>query len=319
VPSAGRAVTAMLAAVALAACAAPSAHAPARPRATAHIIPAPSPPPTPGHLVGVYEPNDPGSYGQVAEFTSATGVTPGVVVYYSDWGAPFASAFAAQVHSRDGEPLIQIDPRGVALTAIAGGRQDGYLRSLAEQVRAYSHPVIVSFGQEMNGPWYPWGSGHTAPTVFIAAWRHLVEVFRAEGARNTIWLWDVNCANFPGGTPISAWWPGQGYVTWAGVDCYYFRPSYTFTSMFGATITAIRRLTADPILIAETAVGPVAGPGKIADLFAGATQANLLGVVWFDEAQDAGIYHQDWRLEDSPQALAVFSREAKAYRSVPGQ
>jgi len=29
-------------------------------------------------------------------------------------------------------------------------------------------------------------------------------------------------------------------------------------------------------------------------------------VVWFDQAQHDGHYHQDWRLEDSPAAVRAF-------------
>jgi hypothetical protein len=31
-----------------------------------------------------------------------------------------------------------------------------------------------------------------------------------------------------------------------------------------------------------------------------------LGLVWFDITQHQGIYHQDWRIEDSPGAEAAF-------------
>ncbi len=59
-------------------------------------------------------------------------------------------------------------------------------------MRAYRHPVILSFGHEMNGYWYSWGYRHTSPAMFVAAWRHIVTLFRAAGARNVTWLWTVN-------------------------------------------------------------------------------------------------------------------------------
>jgi len=31
-----------------------------------------------------------------------------------------------------------------------------------------------------------------------------------------------------------------------------------------------------------------------------------LGLVWFGKAQNDGIYHRDWRIENDPQAVAVF-------------
>ena len=272
--------------------------------------------PGPPHIVlGVYEPDDPGSYSQVSAFAAEVGQQPGIVSYYSNWGLPFQTAFAATVwaHHR-GETLVQIDPRNVALTAIAAGQHDAYLHAYAASVRSFGRQVILSFGQEMNGNWYPWGSGHAAPADFVAAWRHIVSLFRAQGVRNVTWLWDVNCS-YPGGPPISKWWPGGAYVNWVGIDCYYAYQGDTFSDMFDSTIDAARRLTSDPVLIGETAIAPVAGPGKVADLFSGVQQNHLLGLLWFDEAQHQDAYHQDWRLEDDPAMLAAFRAAA---RSVTG-
>jgi hypothetical protein len=56
----------------------------------------------------------------------------------------------------------------------------------------------------------------------------------------------------------------------------------------------------------------VAGPAKIADLFAGVRRYHLLGLVWFDQAHHHGIYHQDRRLEDSPAALGAFRKAVNA-------
>jgi Glycosyl hydrolase family 26 len=44
----------------------------------------------------------------------------------------------------------------------------------------------------MNGNWFPWGRGRITPRVYKAAWRHLVRIFRAEGADNVKWVWTPN-------------------------------------------------------------------------------------------------------------------------------
>jgi hypothetical protein len=93
-----------------------------------------------------------------------------------------------------------------------------------------------------------------------------------------------------------------------GIDGYYYTPSSTFAPLFGPTIAAVRALTGDPILIAETSAVPAAGkPAKIADLCAGVRLYGLLGFVWFD-VNDA----QDWRLS-SPAAIAAFRQCAETY------
>ena len=58
--------------------------------------------------------------------------------------------------------------------------------------RRTGRAVIIGFGHEMNGYWYSWGYRHTSPAVFVAAWRHIVTVFRQQGADNVTWLWTVN-------------------------------------------------------------------------------------------------------------------------------
>ena len=96
---------------------------------------------------------------------------------------------------------------------------------------------------------------------------------------------------------------GSKYVTWVGIDGYYFRPSDTFASVFGSTIAQVRLFTNKPILLSETAVGPSTGQfAKIGNLFDGMRRYKTLGLVWFDMAQHGDIYHQDWRIEGNQSA-----------------
>ena len=261
-------------------------------------------------LVGVFEPGAPGSWSQITQFTSATGVRPRIVVYYSPWNDPFSTSFARTAWDHDAYVLVQIQPGGVSIASIAAGDSDTYLRSYAGAVVAFGHPVILSFGHEMNGTWYSWGAGHTSPATFVAAWRHVVRVFRAAGAANVTWLWAVNSIA-GAASSLRRWWPGAAWVDWTGIDGYYFRATDTFGSVFGSTIADIRTFSSAPLLIAETAVGTTSNRGsQIGALFAGVRAERLAGVVWFDEAQHAGLYHQDWHLEDDPSALAAFTAAA---------
>ena len=256
--------------------------------------------------VGVFEPSATASYRLVNEFIKATGTHPGFVLYYSGWGDPFQIRFADWTHAAGAVPFVQMEPEGVRLRAIAAGRYDAYLRRFASAVRIFGQQVVIGFAPEMNGNWYGWGAGHTAPSVWVAAWRHVVNVFRADGTLNVTWLWTVNSVN-AASAPLRQWWPGARYVSWVGIDGYYYRPADTFSSVFGGTITQVRKFTAAPILISETAAGPSPSqPAQIKDLFAGVRTDHLQGAVWFDMAQHDGPYHLDWRLEDSPAGLAAF-------------
>jgi len=270
-------------------------------------------PPASGSYLGVFTKGLPDSYSGVTAFTRATDTKPDILMYYSGWFVPFPVHFAATAANNGAVPLVQLDPTNVSIAAIADGHYDGYLSSYAESVRAYRHPVILSFGHEMNGSWYPWGHGGTSPAVFVAAWRHIVKLFRVLGAENVTWLWTVNIINDAHGGNIprpTAWWPGSSYVNWVGIDGYYLKSSWKFAPLFGPTIAAVRQLTSDPILIAETGAVPAAGqPAKIADLFAGIHSYGLLGFVWFDSTNTHGVPFSI----STPAAIAAFRKGASTY------
>lgn len=267
----------------------------------------------PGSWWGVYASGVPGSYAPVARFAAEAGAQPRLVSYYSGWGEPFKEQFAADATAHGATTVVQIDPYRVSLAAIAAGRDDTYIRSYAEQVRAFRSPVIIGFGHEMNGSWYTWGAGRTPAAVFVAAWRHIVTVFRETGADNVTWLWTINALNATR-QPLRQWWPGVSYVTWIGIDAYYYRPSDTFASVFASTLREVRRFSAAPALASETAIGPGAGrPERITKLFSGIRDAGLVGLIWFNQAGKGGIYHQDWRLDNDPAGLATFRAAVHKY------
>jgi len=271
-------------------------------------------PTNPASYLGAYADGVPRSYAPIDSFAATTGVHPNVALYYSGWGEPFQSTFAIRAANHNAVLLVQIEPGHTRLGAIAAGDYDAYLESYANAVASFGartgHGVIIGFAHEPNGPWYRWGFGHVAPATWVAAWRHIVNVFRHQGADNVTWLWTVNIIDSHGGIPSPArWWPGNSYVTWVGIDGYYYKPSWKFAPLFGPVIKAVRALTLDPILISETAAAPAAGqPAKISDIFAGIHAYGLLGLVWFDASRS-----RDWRLT-SPAAIAAFARGAKTFK-----
>jgi mannan endo-1,4-beta-mannosidase len=266
-----------------------------------------------GMLTGAYETGAPASWAGLTQFATATGVQPRIALYYSSWHESFRGDFAGAAREHGAYAFVQMQPNGVSLAGIAAGGSDSYLRAFAQSVRAFGHPVIISFGHEMNGGWYTWGSGRQSPADFVAAWRHVVDVFREEGATKVTWVWTVNSKN-AATAPLAPWWPGSAYVNWVGVDGYYYHSSDTFDTVIGSTLAEIRQFSSAPVLISQVAVGVTANrSAQIASLFAGARSVKAVGLVWYDEAQSNGVYHQDWRLEDDPIALAAFTTAAAKF------
>ena len=275
---------------------------------TAVIRPARAAPPAdPAPFVGVYMAGLPDSAAPLEAFESRTGTRLRLATYYSSWNEPFQAVFATALDGLHIMPLVRMQPIGVSLAGIADGSQDDYLVSYADAVRDYGHPVVLSFGPEMNADWYSWGYRQASAPEFIAAWRHIVSVFQAQRADNVRWLWTAETVT-PGDASVQspdAWWPGRNYVTWVGMDGYFDRSGETFTALFGPTVTDLRALTGDPILVTATGATSQAGKvAKIADLFAGVRADHLLGLVWFDASGS-----QDWRI-DTPATFTAFGKAA---------
>jgi mannan endo-1,4-beta-mannosidase len=269
-------------------------------------------PPHPGPLVrylGVYEPDSPKSYGQVNQFANVVGREPNLVGYYSGWNEPFQVGFAEQAARHGATVIVQMDPAHISLAKIAAGDYDYYLVPFADQVAVFGHRVVISFGHEMNGYWYTWGYHQTNPAVFVAAWKHIVTLFRQNGATNVTWLWQVNSLSSKTGPPRD-WWPGSQYVDWVGVSGYYFTPGETFTYIFDPVVAEVRRLTNDPILIAETGVKQLPGQWQVIginNLFAGIRAQHDIGLVWFDQDIPGTTYSGgNWRLEGNGAAASAF-------------
>jgi len=271
----------------------------------------PAPAGAPIRYLGVYEPGSPQSYANVDGFANAVGRQPNLVTYYSFWNEDFQRTFAETAAAQGATTIVEVEPN-TSLAKIASGADDSYLIRFADQVAQFKHKVVISFGHEMNGYWYSWGYHNTPAATFVAAWRHFVNVFRQQGANNVIWLWQVNSANKKTGPPHD-WWPGPSYVTWVGVSAYYYLPGDSFGNVIDPVVYDVRQFTQDPVLLAETAVGPPAGQQRgIADLFAGIRLNHFLGLVWFDQDSPGGLYKgENWRLEGDRTGIAAFRQALK--------
>ena len=170
-------------------------------------------PDRPASYIGAYAPGVPTSYAPITSFRTAIGVRPNIALYYSSWYEPFRSKFAILAADHHAVPLVQIDPAHVSLAAIARGRYDSYLRAFGEAVGDFGQRtgrgVIIGFGQQPNGRRYSWGYEHITPGIWKAAWRHVVTLFRREGADDVTWLWTVTAIDHDAGdVSPRRWWPG---------------------------------------------------------------------------------------------------------------
>jgi len=260
-----------------------------------------------GHYLGLVAHDLPPSATYLHRFVRAAGVRPNLITYFQNFGKPFMPSDACMVISRGKLPFIQIEPfRPFTVPSIARGDSDAYLKAYAKAVKAFGARIALGFGHEMNGGWYQWGWGHVPPATFIAAWRHIHNIFAAANVTNVIWVWTINRAVHP----PHLWWPGKKYVNWVGISGYYRHPDDRWAHVFNSTLANVAKFSSKPILIAETAVGPFSRrPRMISNFFAGLKRhRKLLGFTWFDLNKS-----EDWQLEGDKPAVAAFKKAAPSY------
>lgn len=247
-------------------------------------------------------------------FDGRCGCRPNIAVHYVRWNEdPAVSQRLAEgMISYASSPLLELAPYGTTLTAITSGRDDRWLRAYAIMVRELNADVLLSFAPESNGWWYSWGWPNVKPPAEVAAWRHVVSIFRQEDVTKAKWVWIVNTLWARSG-PLDQLWPGAAWVDEVGIDGYYRLSTDTVASLFGPTFSAAAKFApGKPVLISETGAAPQAGKARaVGDLVAGVNRYHLTGFVWFDIDQSGnGLGKADWALDDDPAAVAAFRAAA---------
>lgn len=263
---------------------------------------------------GLSAPGLPYDYTAFDSLVSRVGKSPSIEHFFHSWTAPLNGSVFTSIASLGRLPMVSWEPYdfhdpGVdrfPLREVAAGRFDHQLRVDAAAIRESGTTVAVRLAHEMNGDWYPWGVGvnGNTPADFVAMYRHVVDVFREEGAMNVIWVWSPNLVDFSL-APLAEFYPGADYVDWVGLSGYLDEPGERYGPLYRSTLAELDVIApTTPILVAEAAVFPSAErPEMIADLFAGLLSTpRMVGFVWFNHDT-----RQRWSLDSDPGSLAAFS------------
>jgi len=100
---------------------------------------------------------------------------------------------------------------------IIEGDFDDSLTEQARRVAGTGVPVFITFDHEADASKRYDKRG--SPDEFVRAWRHIVDLYRRNGADNAVFVWNVtgwkgNLDRLPG------LWPGNGYVDWISWEAY---------------------------------------------------------------------------------------------------
>ena len=290
---------------------------------------------------GAYVSGAPASTAPLDALEAAVGKKTSVVHWGEAWiGSANNSGFQTDrfntVRSRGAIPMLNWGSwelgRGMAqpdfrLATIASGAYDSYIRRWASDARAWGHPFFLRFDHEMNGDWqFPWSVqlNGNQPADFVAAWRHVHDIFSQEGATNATWVW---CPNISGNrtVPLSSVYPGDDYVDWTCLDGYNWGTDYGFTwqsfaqtfggASFGGfnSHNSYQEMLAvapsKPIMLGEIASSEHGGskPAWISDMFETLPTAfpQIKALVWMD--WNTGDSTLSWPLDSTRGAAAAFA------------
>jgi beta-mannanase len=292
----------------------------------------------------------------IEDFEQMVGKHQAIIASSSYWGEQtFPTANLNLIWRHGSWPLVFWSPwdkpyeqdRGpdrFSLTEIIAGKWDAYIDKWGDAAREFGRPMIVVFGNEMNGTWFPWsgtfygGSVWDAehknwkgPETYRQAYRHVVDHVRARGASNIKWMFHTNNYPYPYDTWNEAWsyFPGPEYVDWLGLSVYgqQFKdePNPDIPSLVDWPYREICLLDPNkPVMIAEWATGEF--PHSVAA--GGLSKANWIkhglemfrtryprikaAVYWHERWQNPDGSYSNLRVNSSVESLAAY-REGVAH------
>ncbi len=291
-----------------------------------------------GVYLGVWQPGVPESMAALQNFEQDAGRHTAIVMMWRDWAGPSSAldpTLLDAVSTHGSVPLVAWSPedwntgKSYSLSDIAAGKYDSYIDGWAQTLAAYGQPVLLRWASEMNGNWYSWGGN---PREFVAAWRHIHQIFTRDGAANVQWVWSPSVFwPHSKATDPKAYYPGKKYVDWIGLAGYNFsaRGWMSFGQIYGYAYQVLTKRYTQPFMITEMASGEATtaetrkGRSKAAWIRTAfkhdiPARSRIRAVIWFNEDKNgADSRGEDWRIESSSSAQRAFasSIRMKQYRT----
>lgn len=202
-----------------------------------------------------------------------------------------------------------------SLRSIAAGKHDTYIRSWAFGLRDLHSTVYLRPMHEMNSNWYPWAGGVNGNSSidYIAAWRHIHDVFSQAGVRNVRWVWSPYVLDVPTENRFEAYYPGVEYIDILALDAYNWGVGHSqsegrwqdLDELLSGPYRRITELGPQPVWLAE--VGSAEQGGDKAEwlwtFLQSRSYARLRAVVWFHANKE-----RDWRITSSASVTTTVAR-----------
>ena len=224
-------------------------------------------------MIGAYVPGDAWNVQEIAKINAASDKNLAFVTIFSAFSHDWKNQLqwqASNIYNNAAVPLITwmpVDTENKSadlLPEIVKGQWDGYIDNWIDGLLSWvdSYPghkkpiVMLRFGHEFNGNWYPY-SGR--PALFVEAWKRIHDRFSAKNANDYVeWIWSANHIDFDDHKDMTLYYPGNAYVDWTSLDGYNWGTNHAWTEwdsfedLFASAYhTLITHYPDKPILIAE--------------------------------------------------------------------
>ncbi len=164
----------------------------------------------------------------VNAFNNLAGKKIGVAYFSDNWfhGIHFPLDKCISIRTTGAVPFIRIqnwirqgdklsDAGPYTHKNIIAGIFDTELRTYAQAAKSFGTKLLIEYGPEVNTNSFPWSK--EGPGPYKAAYRHIVNLFREEGATNVKWAFHVDATDNNNGYK---WYPGDDIIEWVGTSCY---------------------------------------------------------------------------------------------------
>ncbi|HZA08309.1 MAG TPA: Ig-like domain-containing protein, partial [Nitrososphaeraceae archaeon] len=163
----------------------------------------------------------------INQFNNLAGKKLGIVYFSDNWfnGIHFPLDRAISIRNTGAIPFIRmqnwktesdrLSDIYVTNADIAAGKVDSALTAYAQAAKNFGSPLMIEYGVEINGNWFPWSQ--EGPAAFVSAYKHIINIFRNVGATNVKFALHLDTTDNANG---KNWYPGDNYIDWVGTSCY---------------------------------------------------------------------------------------------------
>lgn len=130
-------------------------------------------------------------------------------------------------------PIITLTSGGDADATLAGERDSMFI-ARAKDLKNYGKPVFLRYFTAVNRPGingrhdkdlgYAVGQSPLTDSLraakYVALWRYVHRIFKAQGATNIAWVWSVGDEKNKWTDYAKPYYPGDDYVDWIGLNGY---------------------------------------------------------------------------------------------------